>query len=401
MPDLAATVFATRARVQMRATTAELLDLARSRGALDPSIFDERPPFFWQSEISNDRRDAYDGYMDISTLRNFAVDATTGVAILPAHDHRELPFGYSLTGQLDQQPDRTRVLSDAYTLRGLTIGDVQTDSFIDGVRAGIIRDVSVGFSLGENGWYRCNVCGNDLMDYRKCSHWPGYTYEVEGDDGVIRNVLATFTVIDARLVEYSPVYDGATPSAGILKIQDAARSGDLTERQIQLLEARYRIRLPERRVIVPGATLEEPMSPEETRAEAVAELLVSPDITPDIRALFGLADDADLLAELREVAAQLADLATLRAQAADGRQYRDDLISAALAEGVRAFGATFNQEVYAPLLRNAPLETIKTMTADWRALGNARLPAGRVTVERVEEPQHSARNETPADVYRA
>ena len=121
----------------------------------------------------------------------------------------------------------------------------------------------------------------------------------------------------------------------------------------------------------------------------------------DIRALFGLADDADVLAELREVAAQLADLPTLRAQAADGRQYRDDLIATALAEGVRAFGATFNQEVYEPLLRNAPLETIKTMTADWRAMGDSRLPAGRATVERVEEPAQPARQDLPADVYRA
>lgn len=399
MSDLTAAVFATSARVQTRATTAELLTLARERGALDPAVFDERPPFFWLSEISNDRMDAYYGYMDISTLRNFAADAAAGVAILPAHNARTLPFGYSLTGQLEQQPERTRVLSDAYTLRGLSLGGVETDSFIDGVRGGVIRDISVGFTLGENGWYRCNVCGHDLMDYRQCTHWPGMTYEVKGEDGVIRNVLATFTVIDGRLSEYSPVYDGATPSAGILKIQDAARSGELTARALQLLEARYRIRLPERRVIVPGATIqEEAMPPEDTRADVVAELLVSPDITPDIRALFGWDAGADLLAELRAVADELP---TLRAQAADGRQYRDDLISAALAEGVRAFGATFNEAVYAPLLRNAPLETVKTMTSDWKALGDARFTPGRVTKDLTDAPAQPVRQEPPADVYRA
>jgi hypothetical protein len=399
-------IYLTPARVVAGASTDVLRALARER-APDPTVFDERQPFFWLSEISNDRMDAYYGYMDAATtLANFAADAATGVAILAGHNHRELSFGYSLTGSLDRAEARTRVLSDAYTLRGLTLGGVQTDSFVDGLRAGVMRDISVGFSLGEAGWYRCNVCGNDLQNYSLCRHWPGMTYEEQGADGVIRQTLATFTVIDGRLSEYSVVYDGATPSAGVLKIQEAARSGELDERSRRLLEQRYRMRLPDRRVSAPGVTISDRGQPAPAVVEEIPMELIA-----RLRALFGLADGEpdDLIVEraatalehieaaralpvqvrgalgLMEESDLLAALPALRHQAADGAQYRADLTADALAEAVRALGAEA-EERYAPVLAGLPLATVRQMRDDWRAVAAATLPGGRVTLDRGEPP---------------
>ena len=398
--------YVTTARIAAGVGSDVLLALARER-APDPSVFDERRPFFWLSEISNDRMDSYFGFMDAATtLVNFAADAAEGRAILAGHNSRVLPFGHSLTGTLERVEGRARVLSDAYTLRGLDLGGVSTDSFVDGVRAGVLRDISVGFTTGESGWFRCNVCGGDLMDWRACSHWPGMTYEVKGDDGVIRNVLATFTVIDARLSEYSAVYDGATPSAGILKIQDAARAGQVDDRARALLEARYRIRLPERRLVVPGGPTQEAgprgagaPTPEETPMDLAARLrgaLGLPETAPDeeiaaaaeaapaalreAAAAFGVAEGAEVAPALREIADALP---ALRQQAEWGRAYREETERAALAEAVRALGPEA-EERYAATLTTLPLETVRQMRDDWRRIADAALPGGRRTVDRAE-----------------
>jgi hypothetical protein len=114
MADLDDMVLFTQAQIVVRAAdSAPLLSLAKKR-ALDASIFDEFPPFLWQSEISSDRLDAYFTVMDPeTTLANFAADAETGVAVLVGHDSRQAPTGYSLTGSLE--PAKSRACSPTPT----------------------------------------------------------------------------------------------------------------------------------------------------------------------------------------------------------------------------------------------------------------------------------------------
>lgn len=402
--DLSGLVFPSLARVQTRATTDELLQLLRTQAAVEPSIFDAHPPFFFQAEISNTRLDAYYTHMDAgTTLVNYAQDAAAGVALLAAHNSRTLPFGQSLTGELIAGLELTRVLSDIFTIPGLSI-DVSgfsgaarsTDQFIVAIKAGIQRDVSIGF---HGGWFKCDICGNDMMDWRMCSHYPGVTYEVKGTDNVMRQLLCTATVVDARLSEVSAVYDGATPGAVILKAQGASERGMLGLDTARLMEARYRINLPGKRLLLPGADLKEPAMPPELTPAGDDEraLVLNADLLPIVQR-GGAAPELDLRAACEWL---VGEVQRLRPLADDGRAYRTDLVTAALTEGVRAFGPEFAEETYRPLLEAAPLDTVKRMNADWQAIADAKLPRGRQSKDTPEPstPAKPAAPATPAAAY--
>lgn len=108
---------------------------------------------------------------------------------------------------------------------------------------------------------------------------------------------------------------------------------------------------------------------------------------------------SDLTQQLAEGSRQLAELTPL---AADGRQYRRDLVDEMLAEGVRAHGAGFDEKTYRGLAGSASLEVIKRMRDDFAAMGNARFPGGRQSIEGGETPPPAPRTGTgkPAEVFR-
>lgn len=430
--DLASAVFATLARVERRATTEQLLELARSSAALDPSVFDEHPPYFFGAEISSTRLDAYFTHMDpATTLPNYARDAAGGVSFLAAHNSRTLPFGRTLTGELLAGAELTRVTSDIFTIPGLPI-DVSafgsgaartTDQLITAIRAGIQTDVSIGF---YGGWFRCDVCGNDLMDWRMCSHIPGMRYEVKGADNVIREQLCTATVIDARLAEVSAVYEGATPGAVILKAQDAAERGMLGLDVARLVEQRYRIALPGRRLLVPGATVENERMTIAEQQGAAAAPAADPAAQPPAAAP---APDAGELAQLRALTTDLErmtsslseitvaagagerglveavrwmgdELARLRPLADDGRAYREQLTGEVNAEGVRALGERYNAEQQQPILAALPLAQLRAMRDAYAEIARATLPAGRQTLNTAERQTPQTASTAPAAAFK-
>jgi hypothetical protein len=116
--------------------------------------------------------------------------------------------------------------------------------------------------------------------------------------------------------------------------------------------------------------------------------------------MLGLDDKADVVGTIATLNKEAEDLRTLPAKlqeaeqriadltpkAADGEQYRTDLISEALAEGVRAYGDKFDSETYSAMLRSAPLTVIKRMKADWAIVGDSRFaPGGRQTTDKGEQ----------------
>lgn len=247
-------IFASPARVLGRANAATLAILARQKAALDPSVFEERPPFFFTAEISSNRIDAYYTRMADSTLRNFAEDATSGVSFQNSHATNKLGFGRSLVGTYigGQGNGVSRVEADFYTIPGLRLHEVSTDDFILGVRSGIVNDVSVGFFDGQ---FRCSICGRDMLRDWDCMHIPGMRYDIRDPNGnVVDNQQAIAWIENARLAEVSAVYDGATPGAAILKAQSEAENGRIAPQAARLIESRYRIRLPSPITQVPGYT---------------------------------------------------------------------------------------------------------------------------------------------------
>jgi hypothetical protein len=261
MDDLERTVFTTQARISLRATDDTLLTIARQR-AFDPSIFDAHPPFIWANEISSDRLDSYFTYMDAeTTLPNYAREAAAGVSFLIGHNTHEMPIGQTLTGTLATEGDVTRVLADAYALT-----EPATETFINRVRAGIQKDDSIGFHGGQ--WI-CSICGLDMLRDYSCYHIPSMSYEIKDASSgstTMRDVLCTATVKNAHLSEVSAVYDGATPGAAVLQAQRAAEAGRMTVSQARLIEQRYRINLPGKRLITQGVSM-----PPESNGHAAAE----------------------------------------------------------------------------------------------------------------------------------
>ncbi|MED4292415.1 hypothetical protein P4678_10820 [Priestia megaterium] len=218
--------------VRLQVAQEQEIDLdAINRHTLEPVTADDI--FTFSGVCSNDRLDSYFTRMDpVTTLRNYAADLNNGVSLLGNHNIYTAPFGRSYGGQLiqDDTDNANAVRGDWYILKGVKINGESTDDTIRAIKAGITRDMSVGFSDES---YRCGSCGRDLWDW-ECPHIPGLEDE---------NSRMSFAWIEnARLREVSTVYKGATPGAYIDKARAYVQQGELEENKIAKLEQRFQTR---------------------------------------------------------------------------------------------------------------------------------------------------------------
>ena len=201
----------TRTLAATTATITAALDTINRDHALAPLAAEDVAVF--RALASSQAVDSYHTRMAESTLRNFAAEAERGVPILNNHrtgSRAELPVGRVFMATLSGLPlpanaayEATGGLSltvDFYVQRGLRVTDIATDDLIRAIEGGVIKDVSVGFSLGS---LRCAICGLDMF---ACPHEPGQTY-AEG--------RAFAWIEDATLREVSLVWKGATEGAAI------------------------------------------------------------------------------------------------------------------------------------------------------------------------------------------
>lgn len=357
---------------------AAMMDMLKTK-MHDPSMMDNMTPFFWSAEISNGNVDSYFTHMLPSTLTNFAADASAGVSFLNSHRHNELPMGRSLRGVYEGD----RVVADFYTMPGINLNGVSTDDFITGVKTGIIKDTSVGFFGGDQ-W--CDICHQNYRSMA-CPHIAGFRYEIQGGG----EVTATIGVDNARLAEVSAVFDGSTPDATILKATRMIEAGELKPDAVRMLEARYRMTFATKRSFA-GVDLQGGKKLElEKIFNQLREVLALPADGDAVATVASLVAERDRLAAEHKTATTDAEalrsqVAELKPQAADGAQYRTDLIAEALGEGVRAYGDKFAKETYETLLRSVPLDIVKQMKADWATLGNSRFQGGRQTVDNSQAP---------------
>lgn len=370
------TILSHPARIRAAGDAEALTARIHERYALEPGT----DLYLWRAEISNSLLDSHFTHMAESTLRNYAADALEGVAFLKGHDWRALPIGYSLDAAYEDG-DRKRVIADFYTVAGLP----ETDDLIKRMKAGIVRDVSVGFHGGS---MTCDLCSRGFWD---CPHIPGLKYEVKEGD-TVRTQLATFTIEDAHLSEVSGVFDGSTPGAMILKAQE--RAGELTTEQTRILEQRYRVKLPVPKRAFAVVELEDGQAPREESSMTIEEDFGR------VRSLVEVATDDEVVAAVETLKRRVSEL---EPQATDGRAYRADLIAEALAEGVRAQGKDFDQPTYEAMLTTAPLATIKRMRDDWKRTGNERLQGGRVSVDESQAPDQQTKpvSHVPASAFAA
>lgn len=373
--------------------TDELLDIAKARAA-DASIFDDKPPVFWRVEASSQVEDFYHTMMMESTLKNYARDASDGVAFQDSHITRgmQATLGYTLRGSFKRKTadSAARTLIDCYTIPDLS---EQTREFVDRMRAGLARDVSVGF---KNGRMMCSICGKQMFrwwrsnDRNPCYHMPGVEYDLTDDEGnpTGKRKMAIGQIEDAGLTEVSTVYDGATPNAGLLglKARMLADAGMLLPEQRGQIAARFGLQLPGYDKLWPGVAPQE----ERTMPATEEKVLTQADIDAAVRDAIAkeretsrqrlvaalkaagreVAEGEDFVSHIDALGARVRELEPL---ASAGRQYRSDLIDEVVEEGVRAFGGgeePFDEDGERAELESLSIERIKARKARYAKLAS-------------------------------
>jgi len=404
---------------QRQLTVEKLTRLARSK-VPDPSVFDERTPYFFTALASNNRLDSYYTRMAKTSLTNYSEDANAGVSFQNSHRCRELSLGRSLMAELrttagglvlpdefgGATDDLIELIVDYYTLPQLRLTEINTDDFIVGIRGGLVADVSIGFYGGD---FICSICGLDLWDW-DCPHIPGIEYQVTDNAGHVTGTRRAFAWIEnARLAETSAVYEGATPGAAILKAQMEAESGRIRPEQAAVIRSRYLIDLPDKRTQIavtkttgeaetmtgqnqgdrgnPAPPAPNPTDPQPPADQRAADPNQSGTETgrllEQLRAILSERETAEteLLAGFREMLATPDAFRGLVSLAEDGRRYRNDLIAEAIKQGGRAYGTNFKESEYLPILRSASIAVIKRFIEDWKGVADRSLTGGRKTVE--------------------
>jgi hypothetical protein len=96
-----------------------------------------------------------------------------------------------------------------------------------------------------------------------------------------------------------------------------------------------------------------------------------------------------------------AEIARLQPLADQGRAYREELVSQAVAEGVRAMGEAFPEETYRAMLSGAPLEHIRQVRDTFAAQAAVRFPGGRQARDLEGSEKTPKRDAVPAAAYGA
>ena len=340
--------------------------------------------YSFEGNCSNDSLDSYDTRMDPNTtLRNYERDLKSGVPLLPGHDIHKTPYGRSYDGML-QIGEQNAVRGYWYIPRDTVINGENTNDTIRAIKAGIIKDLSVGFG-GNDAWYRCSSCNRNFWD-SNCNHFPG----LEDEEGA-----RTFAwIVDASLREVSTVYKAACPNSYIEKARDYANQGQLSQKQIHRLESAYAIRLDNgKRSFSMGKnqkhTKKEVVSVNELLEqlrEAVRENKVEKariyDILTEEGDLFRQADDIALRNELGREYIKPEAIRQLKKEAQQGRRYLADMVDSAVAARVKAQGDAFNPESYRSMLTFAgDIDSIKEEIDAYNRQAQQRFSAGRQTEE--------------------
>lgn len=407
--------------------------------ALDALAADEI--FVFNAAISNNELDAYFTHMARSSLRNYVRDAKTGVAVMNSHrtggwgSLLELPIGRSFRGELITDGSTQTVRAGAYLRRGSASNGYPVDSIIDDIRAGIVSDVSIGF---RGGTWTCDSCGKDY--FWECQHWAGMPDE-KGElvTVTIENAsLGEFSTVYDGATSGAAIGRVVQPTAVVRKAERMVGEGRFSSADVSRIEEQLHTRIRPvtiipvgqptatvgssgvdtwerdehgriivssaaelRDVLAANASTQERTEEmtgaeiiaafvarasgsipeaERTRLDAVCGQLDRAAGTPDdavdaIVETFRIIANPEPSAELTALTARVAELET---QAADGRAYRTQLVSDTLADGVRAFGQEFQQELYSRMLNDPArsLDDIRAFQTDFQRRAIQRLGAG-------------------------
>jgi hypothetical protein len=330
--------------------------------------------YLFEPVVTTDALDAYFTRMAESSLANYVQDAAQGNPLMTGHDTMRLAIGRSFAGVLEESNGVRCVRLRDYMLKDYRVDGNSTDDIARGIEAGVNRDMSISFG-GPDHWCRCGICGLNLFD-ENCPHCPGVVYGEE---------RAFAWVEDARMIEHSIVFSGATPGAVVRKARSLAASGMLAKSDISFLEETWRVRLADSTTIPFPSKCKTGLTQEERDMNMNAKTFLEKlrgffggnkrmnDVIDDLRGSVsedasiesildtlgkGLRAEAEFAGEVRALGLESIEaVKALSERAKLGDLYRADLVAETLAAGVRAQGEGFDKPLWERIL-NEPSRSI-------------------------------------------
>jgi hypothetical protein len=260
-----------------------------------------------------------------------------------------------------------------------------TDDFIRSIRSGIAFDISVGFHGGEE---RCSICNASYYSW-DCSHIAGREYEErdETTGAVIAKQRAFVWIDGATLSEFSPVFDGATPGAGILKAERMIGDGRLKDEiEIRSLERQYRTKFA-----LPSITLK---SSKEERTVMDKEQIIKEGLRAALTQA-GITEAGDELEIIKRLAGENSDLRTAKADSdkqiaeltratSDVVAIRAEVEAEAHKQAVRALGEDYSEDKMITRLAKLDVVEIREMTAEYQKAADKHFLSGRQSTPEAE-----------------
>lgn len=161
--------------------------------------------------------------MSAEMMAKIAQDLNDGKAAFNSmHQSRTtLPVGRSVNSRLVTSPDQTKeVHANMYAVVKNLDGSIAAEGkdLADRYNTGAVYACSAGVTVG---FYKCNICGNDIRDWNKCDHIPGHMYSVNEQP---KQCIALMTgrqiengvAMDCGIYEVSAVTAGGVANAGVL-----------------------------------------------------------------------------------------------------------------------------------------------------------------------------------------
>ena len=161
--------------------------------------------------------------MSAEMMAKIAQDLNDGKAAFNSmHQSRTtLPVGRSVNSKLVTSIDQTKeVHANMYAVVKNIDGTVAMEGkdLADRYNTGAVYACSAGVTVG---FYKCNICGNDIRDWNKCDHIPGQMYSVNEQP---KQCIALMTgrqiengiAMDCGIYEVSAVTAGGVANAGVL-----------------------------------------------------------------------------------------------------------------------------------------------------------------------------------------
>lgn len=179
-------------------------DLARINSiALEPLT--EEQLFLGHMALCNDQYDRSHERFPESYLKRFA-ETIVGKAVMPGHDYHAMPLGRFFDADVLPGADGRKNLVPSYYL-------LADDPLVAKVKAGIAKDVSIGFEPDRR---ECDLCSKDYDGWAKgdsdaCEHIAGREY-----DGKTATITYGGDVKRVEAVEGSFVWLGCQPGAEAL-----------------------------------------------------------------------------------------------------------------------------------------------------------------------------------------